>query len=203
MDDRLVAANQIVQKKVWWSLAGGLVPIPWVDAAAVTGVQLSMIYALSNNYDVEFKKDISRNCIASLLGSVVPESLAYGTVGSGLKMIPVLGQTFGGITMSAFSGAATYAIGKVFIQHFETGGTFLNFDSEGSKEYFKQLYAEGKEKVKNLKKSKPEADEPEEEAKDLEAEVVEPVVEDAKPVTKDKAKVVEPVKSKPTPIKKK
>ncbi len=156
MEDHIVQANRIVQNRVWWSVAGGLLPVPWADVAAVTGVQLSMIYSLSKHYDVEFKQNAARNIIASLLGSLVPESLAKGTVGSSLKMIPVLGQTFGSISMSAFSGATTYAIGKVFIQHFETGGTLLDFDVEKMRGYFKEQFAEGAVKAEKIEEVKGE-----------------------------------------------
>jgi hypothetical protein len=45
--------------------------------------------------------------------------------------------------MSIIGGASTYALGKVFIQHFESGGTFLDFDPEKVKEHFATLYKEG------------------------------------------------------------
>ncbi|MDP8241222.1 MAG: DUF697 domain-containing protein [Candidatus Hatepunaea meridiana] len=150
--ERQAVADKIVQNRVWWSVGGGLIPIPWVDLVAVTGVQLSMIYALSKNYDVEFKKNQARTIVASLLGSIVPSSLARGTVGSSLKAIPVLGATLGGISMSAFSGAATYAIGKVFIQHFETGGTFMDLDVEKMREFFKEQFEEGKVEAEKIDK---------------------------------------------------
>jgi len=150
--ERQAVADKIVQNRVWWSVGGGLIPIPWVDIVAVTGVQLSMIYALSQNYDVEFKKNQAKTIVASLLGSIVPSSLARGTVGSSLKAIPILGSTLGGISMSAFSGAATYAIGKVFIQHFETGGTFMDLDVEKMREFFKEQFEEGKVEAEKIDK---------------------------------------------------
>jgi len=154
MEERLTKAERIVQNRTWWSVGGGLIPIPWVDIAAVSGVQLSMIYALSKNYDVEFKKNVARNIAASLVGSIVPGSLAQGFIGSSLKAIPVLGQTFGSVSMSAFSGAATYAIGKVFVQHFETGGTLFDFDIEKMRGYFKEQFAEGKKQAEKLEPEK-------------------------------------------------
>jgi len=36
--------------------------------------------------------------------------------------------------MRCFSGAYAWALGKVFIQHFQSGGTFLDFDAEKVKE---------------------------------------------------------------------
>lgn len=49
--------------------------------------------------------------------------------------------------MSAISGAITYAIGQVFIQHFESGGTFLDFDPKKVKEYFMEQFEEGNKTV--------------------------------------------------------
>jgi len=37
----------------------------------------------------------------------------------------------------------TYGIGKVFVQHFESGGTFLNFDAQKTKDYFKSQFKVG------------------------------------------------------------
>ncbi len=46
--------------------------------------------------------------------------------------------------MVLFCGASTWALGKVFIQHFESGGTFLDFKPEEVKEYFKAQFVEGR-----------------------------------------------------------
>jgi hypothetical protein len=40
---------------------------------------------------------------------------------------------------SAFAASAlTYAIGRVFIHHFELGGTLLNFDADKLRSYFRE-----------------------------------------------------------------
>jgi len=51
------------------------------------------------------------------------------------------------LAIPAFSGAATYAIGKVFIRHFESGGTFLDLDTAKVKAYFSEQYDKGKKLV--------------------------------------------------------
>ena len=56
--------------------------------------------------------------------------------------------------MPVFSGAATWAIGKVFIQHFASGGTFLDFDPKKVKDYFMDLFKQGQEIAHNLKTAK-------------------------------------------------
>jgi hypothetical protein len=67
------------------------------------------------------------------------------------KLIPVSGQLLGGGTLVILNGAATYAIGKVFIQHFAAGGTFLTFDPETVRDYFEQQFEAGKQVAAELK----------------------------------------------------
>jgi hypothetical protein len=58
--------------------------------------------------------------------------------------------------MVLFCGASTYALGRIFIQHFNSGGTFLTFDAEKVQEHFRQLYAEGTKLAAEMESSKPE-----------------------------------------------
>ena len=145
---------KIVNKYMLWSMGAGIIPIPVVDMAAVTGVQLKMIKDISAVYDVEFSEVRGKSIITSLLGSIIPNSLSAGFLGSAFKLVPVIGWYAGSVSMSVFSGAATYAIGKVFTQHFASGGTFLSFNPETMREYFKEEYEKGKAKVKDMKNSK-------------------------------------------------
>jgi hypothetical protein len=47
-------------------------------------------------------------------------------------------------TLPMISGAATFAVGRTFVQHFESGGTYLDFDVAGAKQLFADRFAEGK-----------------------------------------------------------
>lgn len=149
---KLDLSTDLVKKYMWWSMGAGLIPVPFVDLAAVSGVQLKMLSDLSKLYEIKFSENKGKSIVSALLGSIVPNSFAYGGVGSVLKMIPLIGSVVGGVSMSLFSGAATYAIGKVFIQHFEAGGTFLDFDPVKVKEYFRSKFEEGKEIAKEMEK---------------------------------------------------
>jgi len=143
-------SNDLVKKYMWWTMGAGLIPIPFVDLAAISGIQIKMLKDMSVLYDVKFSENKGKSIVSALLGSIIPNSLAYGGVGSVLKFIPILGSVMGGLSMSLFSGAATYAIGKAFIQHFEAGGTFLDFDPVKVKEYFQKKFEEGKEIAKEM-----------------------------------------------------
>lgn len=59
--------------------------------------------------------------------------------------------------MPVFSGSATYAIYKVFVQHFESGGTFLDLDPAKVKVYFSEHFAKGKKVVEGLRKEPTES----------------------------------------------
>lgn len=135
-------ARKIVNKYMWLSMGVSLIPVPVLDLAGVTALQLRMLQLLSQNYDVPFSKDASKKIVSALLGSIVPASLT-SSIWSAAKFVPVL-WPIAGLSMPAFAGAATYAIGKVFIQHFESGGTFLDFDAAKVQEYFRQEFDRGR-----------------------------------------------------------
>lgn len=142
MSEKQQTSLKTVRKYMWWSMGAGLVPVPVLDLVAVSGVQLKMLSVISKTYDIPFQESRVKAVIGSLLGFVVPETLACG-VGSAMKAIPGLGTVAGVSAMVLFSGAATWALGKVFIQHFESGGTFLDFDPESVKDYFRAQFQEG------------------------------------------------------------
>lgn len=144
MGEREEKAREIVKNHMWMSVGAGLIPIPWVDLAAIAGVQLKVLAALSKIYGVPFHKNYGKAAIASLASFVLPHAMAFGTAGSILKLIPIIGTLPGAVWQSAISGAYTWALGNVFIQHFESGGTFLNFDAEKVKEHFQAEFEEGR-----------------------------------------------------------
>ena len=122
--------------------AAGLVPVPVVDVAAVAGVQLQMLRRLSEIYEVPFSDNMGKSIIASLAGSVIPASTATtATIGlaSLVKGLPGVGTVIGALTMPVFSAGSTYIIGKVFIQHFASGGTLLDFNPPDYREFIKNL----------------------------------------------------------------
>src|SRR5882757_6324052 len=139
-EERDQVASKLVDRFSLWSGAAGLIPIPLVDMAAVGGVQLQMLRRLSEIYGVPFSENRGKSIIASLAGAVIPASTATTTavgVGSLVKSFPGVGTAIGALTMPVFSAGATYVIGKVFIQHFASGGTLLDFNPPDYREFIK------------------------------------------------------------------
>ena len=148
MDDlirehRHAAADHVLRQYTLGAMAVGLVPIPVVDLVALVAVQLKMLHSLAGVYDIEFKADLGRSAVASLVGGTVSTSLSPTLAASLAKLIPGIGQTLASGSASLLNGAATYAVGKVFIQHFAAGGTFLSFDPEAVRDYFQTQLQEG------------------------------------------------------------
>jgi uncharacterized protein (DUF697 family) len=136
---KLAQAHSEIRYYAAWSAGAGVVPVPLVDTLLVTGVQLQMLRKLAGIYGVRYPEDLAKALVASLLGGVLPGTLGTG-LGHLLGMVPVIGPIFGFVTKPAMAAAATYAIGRVFAEHFDLGGTLLTFDPEKVRGYFRTLY---------------------------------------------------------------
>jgi len=150
LDLRSRQAGNLIRKHVIVVMGTSLVPIPLFDLVALTSVQLKMLYSLTRLYEVPFSKNLGKSSIASLLGGVMPTSTAM-TLASLAKAVPGLGTATGMISVSLLGGATTYAIGSVFVQHFESGGTLLDFEPKKMRAYFSSKLDEGKGVAANLK----------------------------------------------------
>jgi uncharacterized protein (DUF697 family) len=132
-------ANEIIEQHILWSVGAGLLPVPILDIAAVSGIQLDMLKQLSRTYGVSYTDSEGKAWLSALTGG-----LAAKIAANAIKLIPGFGSVIGGVSMAVLSGASTYALGKVAISHFQTSGTLagVNFDS------LKAVYAEELEKGK-------------------------------------------------------
>jgi len=115
---------------------GGLIPVPFVDLAAMTGVQLQLLRKLSKLYEVPFSENRGKAIIAGLAGSMIPASSGIGAA-SLIKGVPMLGVIVGSLVTPALAVGATYAIGMAFVQHFISGGTLLDFSPPDYDEFIK------------------------------------------------------------------
>jgi uncharacterized protein (DUF697 family) len=145
--DKSKKAEKTIRNHVLWSMGAGFIPFPIADFLAVAAVQLDMIKSMSFVYDIDFKETEGKALITALTGSGLSRLGASALV----KMIPVVGTALGGISMSALSGASTYALGQVFKTHFESGGTFLDFDTDRFRKFYDEQFEKGKKVAEDLK----------------------------------------------------
>jgi len=144
--ERDVEAKKIIRNYTIATFVPSVLPMPIIDIAIISGIQLKMLHSLSRLYGVKYSKGLGKKAITSLVGSVTPVAMTPLMM-SAVQVIPVIGQAAGTISLLILGGASTYAVGKVYVQHFESGGTFLTFDPELVRDYFKEQFAEGKKVV--------------------------------------------------------
>jgi len=136
-------ALALVKSYVPWSLGAGILPLPLFDSAALVAVQLRMLSKLSQLYNIPFLENGVKSIVTTLLGTVLSNGVGY-SLGSLVKVIPFIGPVIGIVATPSVYAAATYAIGRVFVSHFEAGGTFLDFDPQATRAYFLSEFEKAK-----------------------------------------------------------
>jgi len=147
-------ASTVVRNHVIWSMGAGMIPVLVADVFAVSAIQLDMIRQLCKVYEVDFSETRGKAIVTSLTSS----TLARIGAGSVVKLIPGVGSILGGVTVSVFAGASTYALGEVFKKHFASGGTILDFDPARLKKIYDEKFEKGKKIVKDWKKEQEEVE---------------------------------------------
>jgi uncharacterized protein (DUF697 family) len=142
-------SDSIIQNHMIWSMGAGLIPVPIADFFAVSAIQLDMIRQLAKVYDIDFSEQAGKASITALTSSGLARLGARA-----VKFIPGVGTILGGITMSVLSGASSFALGQVFRKHFESGGTFLDFEPSRVKKFYDEQFEKGKVIAKDMDEEK-------------------------------------------------
>ena len=148
-------STKLVNKYVPFCAAAALIPLPGVDIVAVTGIHVKMIADIAKIYDVPFRDDAAKNIISSFVAAAIPSSMGFGltqVAASALKIVPGVGTVLGMSAGAAFAAAFTFALGRVFIQHFESGGNLVTLDPIAAREYFKTEFESAMVKTKASRK---------------------------------------------------
>jgi len=135
-------ADKLIKDYAYGSSLTGFIPVPLLDTISLIYVQRHMIYKLSKLYGIPLSKNMAKALISTLMAGMAT-TIASGAVGSSLKVAPGIGTVVGSASMAAMGGTATYALGKVFQQHFENGGTLENFDPKAARTAFDKELKKG------------------------------------------------------------
>ncbi len=132
--------ESIINEHIVWSIGAGLVPVPILDIAAVSAIQLDMLKQLASRYGVRYSESEGKVWLSALTGSMVAKLAA-----NAVKLIPGIGWVIGGASMGILSGASTYALGQVAVRHFESKGTLADLDLGAAKRAFEEELEKGKD----------------------------------------------------------
>lgn len=145
---RVSAADNTIKYYCFWSFSTALIPVPLVDLAAMSAIQVKMISELSELYEVPFSQGLAKKAIATLVASASSSSFA-----SLIKLVPGIGYFGLAIPLATLNVSYTYAVGKIFAQHFQSGAGLASFDPNAQKANFKEKLEEGKEYARKAKQT--------------------------------------------------
>ena len=132
-------AMAVVRSYMGWSAGAGLLPMPGLDMAAIVAVQVKMLQSMATLYGVPFRSNMVKPAIVALVSGGSSVMLAISAA-SLAKAVPLIGSIAGMLAVPAMAAASCYATGKVFIQHFESGGTLLDFDPAKVRAYYAEQF---------------------------------------------------------------
>ena len=151
--ERTGQADALIHRNVLWALGAGVIPLPVFDIVAITGIQMKMLKELSDLYEIKFTQQLVKKSVGALASGLGSVALGTALGGSLAKLIPGLGQTLGVISVPLVAAAFTRATGRIFLMHFEAGGTLLDFDPALMREYFREEFETAKQAVAKMQKS--------------------------------------------------
>ena len=113
-------ANVIVERHTAYAAVGGIIPVPIANVASVTALIVRMVKLLSDLYGIPFERDRARAIVVGLMGGAMPTGLGAVTTSTLFYVVP--GSGLIGLAVSSIAAVAcTRSIGRIFVEHFESG----------------------------------------------------------------------------------
>ena len=147
-EDKKQESEKIIRRHTYAAMAAGLIPLPLVDFAVASVIQINMLTEIAKLHDMPLTDSPEKltswikvlaffmdDALVLAGGKAISASISGRLLSSFTKFIPDIGQTVGTAATPGLNGTFTYAVGRVFDRHFASGGTFLTFDPEKEKEY--------------------------------------------------------------------
>jgi uncharacterized protein (DUF697 family) len=115
-------ANSIVERHAAYAAVGGIIPVPIANVASITAVIVRMVKLLSDLYGIPFERDRARAIVVGLMGGAMPTGLGAVTTSTLFYIVP--GSGLIGLAVSSIAAVAcTRSIGRIFMEHFESGSS--------------------------------------------------------------------------------
>jgi uncharacterized protein (DUF697 family) len=126
VERRQSLAHAIVERHANYSAIGGVIPLPLVNVASVTAIIVRMVKRLTELYGIPYRRDRARAIVIGLVGGAMPTGLSTVTASALFYVVP--GSHLVGMAVSSVTASAcTRRLGRIFIEHFESGATLAEF----------------------------------------------------------------------------
>lgn len=137
--------DRLISRHVGLAMGAAAIPVPLADLAAVTWVQIDLVERLADRYGVDADRSLARAAVLALAGAGVARLGA-----SLVKAAPGVGWLLGDATQVALSGAATYALGQAYREHFEAHGSLEGVDALALRARYEAYVERGREIARQL-----------------------------------------------------
>lgn len=141
-------ASMIIRRHALWAGAAALLPLPLLDLAAVTVVQLDMLKQLSVLYGRDYNAMSGKAFVSALTGGTLATLAA-----SMVKALPGVGTIIGGVSGMVIAGASTFAVGEVTADVFESGKDIGDIDPSAVKDAYNRAFNQGKKVVAEMQEN--------------------------------------------------
>ncbi len=138
------AVDKTIRHAVYAAMGIGVLPLPLVNVAAVTAGDLIMVRKLAGLYGVDFREGMVKKIITSVIGAGTGV-LAAGLLETVVSGIPLIGLPLTIGSKPVMNGLTTYALGRMFVAHFERGGNFVRVNLDVMKENFASAFERSRE----------------------------------------------------------
>lgn len=119
--ERKNRALKSIHKYVVMSTGMGFAPAPLVSKIAVSGILVSMVTELCHEFDAKVSNHIIKTALASILGGAHSGWIAHYSTKRIYTFVPSIGYAANIVARPIAAGAITYAIGRLFLRHLESG----------------------------------------------------------------------------------
>jgi len=122
------ASAAIITRHCRYASTVGFIPIPLVDIAAITAIQVKMVAALAERHKLDFDHQLAKALVVSVVAAISGRAVAFRIARRLMQAVPALGTAARLIVDPMSAYAATWTVGQLFDQHFAKGGTLFDFD---------------------------------------------------------------------------
>jgi CRP-like cAMP-binding protein len=110
---RRLQALVVIGRHANYAAAGGFIPVPFANEAALLAINMRMVRALYDLYDKPFEHDRAHALVVGLMGGVIPARLA--AIVSVVPGYNLVGLAVASMTASAY----VRRVGRMLLNHFE------------------------------------------------------------------------------------
>jgi len=140
-------------------MAAAVTPIPGVDIAAVSAVQVALVRRLARSHRVAWDGVRARSVVLAVVGASLARVGA-----SAVKSLPGAGWVVGSAAQAVLSGASTWALGSVLSEHFARSGTLDDVDADSIRDRYREALVRGRAVARAMRRTMRDDPEPDEDA---------------------------------------